>query len=100
MGARDADEAPRLRRGRDPLNGRTLDVAVGWNKPTKPVAEQAVEGLRKPEDGTKRELGSPAVVDAAGDVAMRDRARRGSTAGEAAEGGERSSTIAGYGRRV
>jgi hypothetical protein len=36
----------------NPLNGATLDVAAGCNKPAKPVAEQAVERLRKPEDGT------------------------------------------------
>jgi len=28
-------------------------VAAGRNKPVKPVAEKAVEELRKPEDGTK-----------------------------------------------
>jgi hypothetical protein len=32
--------------------GKTLDVAVGWNKPTKPVVEQTVEGGRNAEDGT------------------------------------------------
>jgi len=43
------------------------------------VAEETVEGLRKPEDGAKWGNGPPRVsvsghgiVDAAGDVAMRD----------------------------
>ena len=31
--------------------GRTLDVAVGRNKPTRPVAEQTIEGVRNAEDG-------------------------------------------------
>jgi len=30
----------------------TLDVVAGWNKPAKPRAEETVERLRKPEDGT------------------------------------------------
>ena len=38
---------------------RTLDVVAGWNKPAKPKAEQAVEGLRKPGDGTKTGVGRP-----------------------------------------
>jgi hypothetical protein len=36
-----------------PERQRTLDVAAGWNKPANVRAEQAVERLRKPEDGTK-----------------------------------------------
>jgi hypothetical protein len=32
--------------------GQTLDVAAGWNKLARYVAEQAVEGGRNAEDGT------------------------------------------------
>jgi hypothetical protein len=35
-----------------PLEGKTLDVAAGRNKPAHPEAAQTVERLRKPEDGT------------------------------------------------
>jgi hypothetical protein len=42
-------------RRKEPLNGSgTLDVAAGWNKPASSKAEETVEGLRKPEDGTKQ----------------------------------------------
>jgi hypothetical protein len=37
---------------------RTLDVAVGRNKPTKPMADETVEGVRNAEDGTVCALGS------------------------------------------
>jgi hypothetical protein len=40
-----------LRRGQFP-EGQTLDVAVGRNKPTRHVVEQAVEGGWNAEDGT------------------------------------------------
>lgn len=40
-----------LRWGQFP-EGRTLDVAVGWNKPTRPVVEKTVEGGWNAEDGT------------------------------------------------
>jgi hypothetical protein len=39
------------RRGK-PLDRKTLDVAVGRNKPTRHGAEKAAERLRKPEGGT------------------------------------------------
>jgi len=42
-----------------PLKGKTLDVVVGRNKPTRPVAEQTVEGVRNAEDGKAAGLGSP-----------------------------------------
>ena len=45
---------------------RTLDVAAGRNKPARPKAEQAVEGVRNAEDGTKRGLEIPRLVDASG----------------------------------
>jgi len=32
--------------------GQTLDVAVGWNKPTRHAAEQTVVGGRNAKDGT------------------------------------------------
>jgi len=35
-----------------PLDGGTLGVAAGRNKPAKSKVAEAVEGLRKPEDGT------------------------------------------------
>jgi hypothetical protein len=38
--------------GRIP-EGRTLDVAVGRNRPTRPKVEQTVEGGRNAKDGTK-----------------------------------------------
>jgi hypothetical protein len=31
-------------------------VAVGWNKPTRPVAVQTVEGVRNAEDGKAMEV--------------------------------------------
>jgi hypothetical protein len=35
-----------------PLDGGTLDVAAGCNKPARPKVEEAVGRLRKPVDGT------------------------------------------------
>jgi len=35
------------------------------------MVEKTVEGLRKPEDGTQREVGSSRAVDTIGDVAKR-----------------------------
>jgi len=52
MGARASDELERLRCGRTPWTGSTLDVAAGCNKPAELAEEKAVERLRKPEDGT------------------------------------------------
>jgi hypothetical protein len=51
--------------------GQTLDVAAGRNKPAKPVAEQAVEGVRNAEDGTKRGLETPRTWTPL-DAAMRE----------------------------
>jgi hypothetical protein len=45
-----ADEATPLCVRTDPEE-RTLDVAVGWNKPTRRRAAQAVEGVRNAEGG-------------------------------------------------
>ena len=73
MEARTGDESGRLWIGRNPWTEQTLDVAAGRNKPANSRAEQAVERLRKPEDGTKREdWETPARVDAFDDAAMRD----------------------------
>lgn len=45
-----------------PLNRHGfLNAAAGRNRPASRLAEQAVERLREPEDGTKRALGAPAV---------------------------------------
>jgi len=42
-----------------PLKGGTLDVVVGRNKPTRPVAEQTVEGVRNAEGGKAVGFGKP-----------------------------------------
>jgi hypothetical protein len=52
MGASAGDEPEQLRIGRNPWTEKTLDAAVGCNKPTTPEAEQPVERLKKPVDGT------------------------------------------------
>jgi len=36
---------------KNPLNSKSLDVAVGCNKPTSAGLDETVEGLRKPEGG-------------------------------------------------
>jgi hypothetical protein len=43
-----------------PERKMTLDVAAGWNKPASSRAEEAVERLRKPEDGSKWSVGGSA----------------------------------------
>jgi hypothetical protein len=47
-----AGDNPARLRGVVTPGGQTLDVAVGWNKPARHVAEQTVEGGRNAEDGT------------------------------------------------
>jgi hypothetical protein len=49
--ARGQGNLVRLRREGNPLEGETLNTAVGRNKPTRPVVEQTVEGGRNAEDG-------------------------------------------------
>jgi hypothetical protein len=44
-----------------PERKTTLDVVAGWNKPASTSAEQTVERLRKPEDGSKWSLGCSAI---------------------------------------
>ena len=71
MGARPGDESGAAAGGENPLNGRTLDVAAGCNKPAKRVVAKTVERLRKPEGGPKRRRCACAHVDATRDAAMR-----------------------------
>jgi len=59
-------------RGETP-EGKTLDVVVGRNKPTRSVAEQTVEGVRNAEDGKAAGFGKPDVKTLLVDTAMRDR---------------------------
>jgi len=47
-----AGDNPVRLRGVVTPGGQTLDVAAGWNKPARYVAEQTVEGGRNAEDGT------------------------------------------------
>jgi hypothetical protein len=51
-GARPDDESGTAVGREKPLNGGTLDVAAGCNRPAKPKVAETVERLRKPEDGT------------------------------------------------
>jgi len=57
--------------------GRTLYVAVGRNKPTRPDAEQTVEGVRNAEDGKVIGCGRPVTRTPLVDVAKRARQPQG-----------------------
>jgi hypothetical protein len=87
--------------GEQTPGGRTLDVAVGRNKPTRPVAEQTVGGVRNAEDG-RCEAREASRKTLPADAAMRERNPKGGAskrpqgldgagAGEQYSGEERSS---------